>query len=168
MALQLMGTQNKLVATELANVVVANSTTESRLFSAAYSIGQDQLAIGKKIRVHYKGQLTTIATPGTISFRMDVGGTDLYTLTFTPTDNLSGEAWDIEAGFEVRTRGLTGTVMPYFKMTSNDATLQRVVAPTTAITVNSTVARLLDATVQFATADAGNSITCTGGTIELI
>lgn len=168
MSLQLMGTQNKLVATELANVVVGDTTNELRLFSAAYSIGQNQLAVGKKLRVHLKGQITTITTPGTISWRLDVGGTNLYTLTFTPTGNLTGEAWELETGFEVRVAGLSGAVMPYARLVSNDATLQRVVAPLATVAVNASIARLMDPTFQWATANAGNTITCTGGTIELI
>jgi len=165
MAYELKGVQNKMVAVERASTTVANTTVETRLTAAVYTIGSDQIQQGKVIRVRAWGRFGITATP-TMILRVDIGGVDVV-ISPTITAAAGNGAWDFEAIIVCRTATATGTLFTH-SITHGLSASRQISAPAATVAIDTTVNRDLDITAQWGAASALNTITCDGATIEIL
>jgi hypothetical protein len=156
MALELKGTQNKLVAVEKADVTVGNTDVETG--GNPYTVGAGQLTVGKQLRVKGAIRLTTKATPGTLQITLKAGATDVVASSaFTAADSLSGAGVMFEFVVDVVT---ATTVKGYLKLFADESAtgVGEVVAPAAAVTIVPGTATAWDVTYDWQTADAANIV----------
>jgi hypothetical protein len=99
-----------LANTNLTSTTVTGVTTQTTLGTIT-TLTQELNAVGSWITLKARGYQSTGATPGTITYKLAVGGTNLITLgAFSPAANLPNNAWYIEFDIMVQTAGATGAL----------------------------------------------------------
>lgn len=145
--------------TSLIGTVVGSLTIPANWFTTA----------GTVMEVCASGTITTAAAAqGTVNFKLKFGTTVVaQTGAFTPTANLSVDAYDFCIRLSARTVGGTGTIMATNMLHSVGTTLITPMGanftnptPATAVVIDTTATQALDLTVTFS-ANATNSITQT-------
>jgi hypothetical protein len=161
----------------VATISIANSNTETSV--AAYTIPANFLTAGTYIRIKVAGTLTTKATCGYGRMFLRLGATAgaapviIQTADGYLSSSVTGGAFDAEALLEVRTTGATGEAYGHVKFTQSlasaaSAFYQHAAANTTHVDVDTTAERVVNLCWQFETADAGNVLTISEGTIEIM
>lgn len=162
--------------------VVQNSTTEGTLIATASGLTTTFPAsyineIGKTIRVHAMGNITTDAvSPGTLQLRVKLGTSGTTTIVDTGANTLTAVGttarfWEYDAIMTVRATGATGTIFGQggFKYhTGLLAASFEAGANTATTTLDLTAAQIIDFTAQWGTADPDNVINCTNLIVELL
>jgi hypothetical protein len=143
---------------------VANTTTQTA-FDKSYSIPANTLAVGNIIRLHAWG-VNRLAT-GTCTLRVRIGGGQVMIVSL-PFAAIGVDVWwDFKAAFIVRSIGASGSIQPGRPMETiyGAASLETPVGP---VTVDTTIARVLDLTVEWSAANVGNTITMRGLVVEIL
>lgn len=158
-----------------AGTALANSTTLTDISVAPqYTLPANFLQAGSALKFTAHGQLSTTGTPTILLgiYYGAVAGTALAATVATTTGSgVTTVPWRLELTTVVRTVGSTGTAMSngfwYLGTSVTAATFAPIpqVAPTT-VTIDTTAAKTLTVGAQWGTANASNTITLHGFTIE--
>ena len=163
---------------DTANVTVANTTTETTLFSTALSglsntIPAYWAKIGSLIRTEIDGVISTLgAAAGNLTIRVKLGSTTISTITITGIDTgLANADFNIESKIRFRTLGSTGTVVQSARMAIVSGTTRKFYSSTATgtVTIDTNSDQLLTVTAQWSVADAANTMTSiiTDGGVKL-
>lgn len=160
------GTGGSLVySNTAASSAIANTTTETSFSIPSYSIPANSIVAGTVIRVKIWGVYSTDVVPPTLNMRIKLGGTTyLATGAVTTVGSLSNKQWTGEAEFTCFTAGSSGTIQADaigFLQTAATTSLSVSVPNSATQTINTTTAQAVTCTIQWGTASASNSISCT-------
>lgn len=161
-----------------ASASVANNSAEATLLgtgTGSLTIPANTLIIGRSARLTVAGVYSTINPPGTLRFRVRLGGLSgtvvLDTGDQTPATSASNRWFELSGIVQCRTIGATGTVFSQGKVilaaTDHDAVIWDM-EKTATVTIDTTVSQTVDMTVDWQTADAGNTITGSVAFLEII
>jgi hypothetical protein len=169
--------QQAALFTVTQSTTLANSTTETIMVGLGIggnTIPANFFKAGKTLRVRMRGYLSTAAAAGTLRIKIKHGTTVLLdTGAQTVRNSVANRAWEVVGDITCRTTGATGTVIGqgYFQhaQAPGSTAADHYEMPNTATTtIDTTASGALDVTAQWGTADAGNTITSTNMTIEVI
>lgn len=142
---------------------IANTTTATA-FSSSYTISANSLAVGSVIRVVLRGVYSSALTAPTISIALKLGSTTVLTTgVISPLiGSATNDGWSYEALLVIQAVGVSGSVeaqgTSMFQTAANDAAVVPM-ENTAAITVDTTVAETITATVTWGTASTSNTVT---------
>jgi hypothetical protein len=146
----------------VADVTVANTTTETTLFTG--TIAANAMVPGKVFRARIYGQMSSLVTD-TVTLRFKVGGATFLTIVSNPVA-LSGAEWSAEFVMTCRTTGATGTVI-----SQAIAIINSLIQDTTdsgTHVVDTTAAENITVTAQWSAASASDTITIQQGYLETL
>jgi hypothetical protein len=160
--------QNALVANAAATAAVTN------LVGATLNMPAGRFAVGQvwRLRAHFT-YLHAAATTPTLTVELAVAGTAIVAAVVTPVATATTFHGVIEGYFTVRTLGAAGTVMGSVHCTSHGLTLANAGSDvaqvdTTADTIDTTIAWLVELRVRMTTAVASNTLTLSQGWCEKV
>lgn len=166
----LNGIGSGVVFAQTADATVGNSTAETTLTAAGTGtrvLPANILSAGKTIRVTARGYVSETGNP-TFRVRIKLGATTILDTTAVSfTGNLTNQEWSVSADITCRTTGVSGTVMGQGRFVCETGDVFGMVL-TAAVTVNTTTTETVDVTAQWGTAAAGDTITCTNLTVEVL
>lgn len=155
-----------------ANATVANTVAETTIFGAGVgtlTIPAGRLTVGSTIRLRIRGVIGDTGTP-TLQVRFKLNATTFIDTGATALTTLIGtHGFEYTAEMTVRTAGAGGTAIGnHILMVSSTLApdLDSINTATTAI--DTTIAQVLNVTVQWGTANALNTITQTNVTMEIL
>jgi len=156
---QVMLTDTEIIS----DLTVANTTVETIIFSE--SIGANELYIGQTLGFETCGIYSTVNASDTFTLRVKLGGVTVSTITSTPK-NVTNTPFNIRFKGTVRAIGSSGTIMCGICIMLDN--IGASVANTAASSVNTTVSNDLTVTIQWDSANAGNTLTRQIGYSEFI
>jgi len=165
--------QSGFVYVSKALATIANTTTETTLLTATATgtktLPANFFTVGKKIKIKTMGFISTSGNPNT-TMRIKTGATTLITSTITMSPNLSNAFVQSEIDIICLTTGSSGTVIlsGVSHVITGSAVTCRPLVVTSAATIDTTGALAIDQTYEWGTASAGNTVTITTATIEVI
>ena len=166
---------NNSLFTQTADKTVANTSTETTLLGTgegSKTLPADFLTVGKTIYIRVSGYWSDISSPGTGEARVKIGGTTILDTTAqTPAGSVSNKTFEIDGFITCRTTGASGTIhhQGYLLLDVGGQSLEFWGMPATSTTtVDTTSSLAIDVTWQWSTADAGNTMTATNATIQVI
>jgi hypothetical protein len=163
-----------------ASAAATNTTNETSLIGTGVgskTLPANFLVPGKVLRVRGGGIFSSLATPGTLTFKFKLGSTVIAQQTITPPVSGANNSWICDLRMICRSSGGGGTVMPEGSIslaayTGATGTGSRTAIDmnnqSAAVTVDTTVAQTIDLTATWATANASNSITGADINIEVL
>lgn len=153
------------------DVTVANTVTETNLSGTGVgtlTLPANALAAGTTLKFTAFGLHSATGNP-TIRVRIYAGATVLLDTTAVTSGNSTNAIWDLRGLVTCYTTGNTGTVWAEgFYEETGGGTGKFEMANTAAITLDTTTSQTLKLTVQWGTAAAGNSISMTNFTVEVL
>ena len=156
-----------------ASTTVANTTTETTLFgtgTGTKTLDASFLSIAKSIEIDLWGTIATLVTP-TIRLKVKFGSTVIIDTTALTLLTITGtNLWNSKAVIDCRTTGAAGTVFGQGMVlyyTSSTGLAGLATPNTTTSTIDTTTTQVIDVTVQWGTASASNTITCTNAKIRI-
>lgn len=166
-----------LIWSNTADVTIANTVVETSLFApgtGSLTLAANALTVGKSIRVTMMG-IGGSNNAQTSRYRMKLGGvTVIDTGAIAASSNQPApEEWVLNAVLTCRATGAAGSVMGQMDAAfwkDGAAVLMqryRVTAPV-AVAIDTTVAQLIDLTLQWGTAAAANTVTVNNALVELL
>jgi hypothetical protein len=161
--------QGALIFSQVESVTVANSVAEATLLGAgrgAKEVSAGILDVGTVIRISANGYLSTTGLP-TLDIDVDLGGSEVCSTGAFSTATVTDAGWELEVEITCISTGATGEVVTSGTFCYGDGNKHDLVK-TTVTVVDTTAALSIDLTVQWGTADAGNTITCQLAPIELM
>lgn len=153
---------------------VTNTTTETNITPAGVgtlTLPVNFFVVGKTVRLKARGHFTTAAVPGVLLMRTKFGTTpSCSTGNVTPTALLAAAYWEWECDLTCRTTGGSGTIMGQGRMAHDDAKTCRMWGggAGTLATIDTTASQAIALFAKWGTADAGNTLTCTHLTAEVL
>ena len=146
----------------LASVTVANTTTETEVFSS--TIGENGLNAGQIIKLLLFGRYSTANGADTVTIRFKVNGSTMLSLVSTAAAVTDAPLF---AKFmnTIRVNGATGNFWSYLNGVINNINKHATVTSATSIDTVSEVE--VSATVQWSNADAGNTISIDQALLEM-
>lgn len=160
--------------TQTASVTVGNSTTETSLFGAgqgSLTLPINTLNTGKRVRWTLMGTISDTGTP-TLNMRIKVGGSTIAsTGAVALAGTVSNRAWRLTFEMTCRSVGASGTVIGQGSFWYDDSTNAGTtigIAMTATATVDTTAQLTLDASAQWGTLSASNTLTCTNANVEVL
>jgi hypothetical protein len=167
---------HKSVFVQTANKTVANTTTETTLFTTglgSLTILGNTMVVGTNYRFRARGYISNTGGPF-IQVKIKIGSVTVMDTTSTATFGITGnQQWEIQADFTVRAigSGTSANVIGqgiFYYATSQSTQEQVVFSTNTAVSsgFDSTTSQAIDCTFQWSAANASTSITCTNFTIE--
>lgn len=154
-------------------VTVANTAAETSLLSGSvsgsFTIPAYRLGRSRTLVLEARGQYSTLnVSPGTFTFRFKVGATVFTVAAFTPPVAASSWYWRATCTLQIRAGGggTAATVTGYVEVILQSATgngtipILATFTDTGGNTLDTTVANLVDWTLQMATASASNTLNC--------
>jgi hypothetical protein len=172
--------QDTLVASNADGAALSNSTTPTSLLpaQALYTLPAGYLDVGKRLRVHATGRISTVVTaPGTLTFAVRLGSVDVFSsgalaLNIVAKTNVS---WWLDIEMVCRAVG-SGTSANFLSvgLWASEAVIGSPVpgtggsgvlllpasAPAVGTGFDSTAAQQLNLFGTWSVANAANSITC--------
>lgn len=162
---------NKDLFTQTASGTVASTASETTLVSTGQ--GSVTLAaayltnVGRSILIRAAGVISDTGVTPTITFRFKLGSTTLCASAALATPGTDANvAWSMEALFTVRTTGATGTVFAQGKVFYGLTEAPMVTTAT--VTIDTTASLAVGLTAQWSASAAGNTITSTDLTVQVI
>lgn len=164
-------TVNGVLFTQTQTVTVANTVSETALTgtgTGTLTLPANFFAAGKTIKIRALGYHSSTASPN-ITIRVKLGSTTILTTGAIASGNGSDDAWVCDAFFTCRTTGGTGTVIGqgYYEEVHGNGNRGGMVNTATT-TIDTTASQAISITVEWGTADAGNTISCTNVLIEVL
>lgn len=160
-----------VIATQTSSVTVANTTTETSLIGTLFgtnTLPADFFVAGRTIRITARGYHSSTANPN-INVRMKLGSTTICSTGNVASGNGSNNGFLIDCELVCRTTGGSGAFIGqgnYEELHNSGAKIGMVSTATSSI--NTAASQVADVTVQWGTANAGNTFTCTNLTIEVL
>ena len=151
---------------------VANTSSET-FFTSAYSVPANSLVIGTVLRVKFFGVYSTGVVAPSLILKVYFGATVLIASgTLTTVAAVTNDGWSAEGLFTVQTIGASGTMeaqgLSEFS-TASTAVLFVNMDNTAAVTVDTTIASIIRASVQWGgTVNASDTITLREMTVEVM
>lgn len=153
------------------SVTVANTVTETAITGTGIgtlTLPANFLVAGKTIRLRGQGFNSSTGTPN-ITIKIKFGSTVILTTGVIATGNGTNDGFDFEGVITCRTTGGSGTVFSqgyYFEL--HTLGVKSDMTNTATTTIDTTTTQALTATVEWGTAAAGNTITMTNFTMEVM
>ncbi len=169
----LLGSTRKVILTNLANVTVGNTVTETSLESPSF-IGTDVIPAnyfqaGDIMRIFATGTLGTDVTTPLTTLKLYYGATALHTVAVTPGAQITaGTPWSYEATMRVTKNGSTGSITASQFMWFNSTAVVALATTPVATTVDLTAAGAVQLKLTWGTANALNTATCWTYFLEVI
>ena len=142
----------------VANVTVANTTTETTLYS--WTLSANAMKVGRIYKLHYDGIISSANK--NIIFNFYVGST-LYATTTWDCGNISNKTWCGDYSITIRTTGSSGTSAFHRELTVNTVSVETA----SLLSVDTTGANVMTLKVQWSDTGAGNSVTLYQAYLEL-
>lgn len=166
--------KTEAVVTAASSNLGASSTAENTLSPTWTGTGIDAntLAAGSIVRITFGGNYRHDAVSGSdkITFRIKIGGTTCMDYEVNQRINGTTQSWSLTTDLYVRTAGAGGTAyctgQASVTLSSTGASLPRTTV-STGISLNTTVQRQVNLTVQFGTSDGDNLVNIQGGSIQV-
>jgi hypothetical protein len=159
----------QMIFSQVVDVEVVNTTDETTILGAgrgSKTISANTLDVGTVIRLTLSGYLSTTGTP-TLDVDVDIGGTELASTGAITMATVSDVGWRLEIEITCRDTGASGNVVAS-GMFEYDDDYQYDLVDASETSVDTTGDLLIDVTVQWGAAAAGNTITCQIAPFELI
>jgi hypothetical protein len=164
-----------LTFSQTADNTIANTVTETTLFgtgAGTLTLPANFWIIGKTLRITISGDFSDTLTP-TARVKVKFGSTTLIDSTALKIPALTGkEQWDMYITMTCRTTGGSGTietnVIFEYETTTEVTPIERFDISGTSTVVDTTVSGALDATFQWGTASASNTITSQISYVEVL
>ena len=155
------------------NKTITSTTAETALSDVGYgttSLAANVMTIGKSLKIIARGIYSTALLPGTLRFRVSVGGTTILdTGANTPPGSASNLYWEVRGLISCQTTGGAGAIIGQGQFEHNisatDATFWQMANATTAL-MNTTATNIISTTV--ALSNTADSVTCTNLIYETI
>ena len=141
---------------------VANTTTETEIFT--YDIDANSLAERSIISLYMTGVYSNSAANEDFKIRYKLNGVTIHELT-RAGGNVSAIGWRASWSASIRTLGAAATLSDYAEYLDNEG-IQAIEALATH-TFNSTATTTLSATIQWDTANVGNTFSITQGILKI-
>lgn len=159
---------NTTMFVQTADKNINTSVVETTLFGTGIgtlTLPADALTISKTLRLTMRGFFSR--TSGNITIRFKLGGTTIVATATASSGAGANDGFEIVVDLTTRTIGAGGSVIAQGRFTNlnTGGILEMVSVATTAI--NTTIAQIIDLTLQFSISNAGNTITSTNTTIEV-
>lgn len=156
---------------QTASVTVGNTTTETSIVSTGAgtaTIPANQLIAGSTVVVEAEGYGAGVAAD-TLTVRYKIGANTVLDQADAITTWTASRMFKMRAAYTVRTTGAGGTGIGqlYFQYQSAQAVQDLDDITTATSTIDTTASNAVDVTVQWGTAVAGDTLTCTNLRIYL-
>lgn len=136
---------------------VTNTTVETEILSHTY--GADELQAAGAVAFNLSGSFSNASAADNFVIRIKIGG--VTTQTINRVGGLQTNAgWEITYKSTLRTEGVSGTFTDSIVYMGNGI-LPIAVSDPTLHTINTTIPTVFSATIQWANAKAGNTLSCT-------
>lgn len=157
------------IFTQTANTNVNNTTTETTLLGTGIgtkTLPADFFTAGKTIRLTLRGFFSR--TSGNITIRFKLGTTTICATATASSGAGSTDGFQVIVDCTCRTTGAGGTFFGqgWYQNLNNGNVIEMVTSATVA--VDTTASQIINTTIQFSTANAGNTFTSTNCTIEVL
>lgn len=162
------------IYTQGSGTTLVSSSSEALLVSDV-NIPAGYMYPGRILKIQVAGKASNQATPGNITFRLrwgGISGTVLGSSAFTQAAGaLTDQTWYATIFVQCLTAGATGTFLTWGHFQRGNCAVAAVgdikpdlfpISSLAAVTVDTTTAKALSFTGQFATSSATNSITAMG------
>lgn len=160
-------TATSIIFSQTNSVTVTNTTTETSLFGTGGGIKTLPIGffnVGRTIRIKLLGFRSR--SSGNETYRIYIGGVAVFTTGAILLGAGSNDGIDLECAITLRSTGVTGTAIGAGRIINwSNGNLTPFVTITTPFTINTTISNTIDVTVQWGTANAGNTETITNGLI---
>jgi hypothetical protein len=168
---------NGVVFSGTADKTVANTASETSLIPTGVgsaTLAADAFSVGRVLKIRLAGKYSSKGTPaGNITLKIKLGSTVVNASAAHAVDaSETDQSWRMEVCITCRTTGATGTVIgqtawEHAALNAGNTGMEvaQMVA-TGVVTINTTTSLAVDATAQWSTADASNTITTTCCQIE--
>ena len=164
-----------LAFTQTADRTIANTVTETTLFNGGIgtlTFPANFWYVGRTVRVTISGDFADTGTP-TGDVKIKFGATTLSDSTAIAFTALSGmEQWYLDVLITCRTTGATGTletnVIFEYETTTGSSPIQRYDIAGTSTVIDTTASGAIDATFQWGTASASNTLTSEIALVEVL
>lgn len=164
-------------------ITVGNTTTETTFLGTGIgssTIDADMWYVGRMIKCRWWGHHSTHSTPSVMTWKVrlnGVAGTQLlssFATSVAPQASISSRYWEVEVYLYCTSTGATGTLRCHgnakrCREPATSAVAEMInMNSTSDITVDITTDKTIDLTMTWTTANANNTITCTGATYEVL
>lgn len=139
---------------------VVNTVTETALYS--YTFAANELHTDERIVFRLSGVVSNASVADDYIIRFKVGGVTTHTINRVG-GNVTDEGFEVAYEGTLRTSGAGGTFVDHASF--NEGTLSYQQGGTATHAVDTTTTVLFEATVQWSAAKAGNTISCTQGSL---
>lgn len=152
---------------QTANKNISNTIVETSLVGTGIgskTIQANYLTVGKRIRIRVYGFFSRMNGNITIRFKI---GTIVISATATASSGTGTNAgFKIELDCVVRAIGVAGQVIAQGNYTNLNTGTNLEMTNTTTDIIDTTIANIIDVTLQFSTANVNNTFTSTNSEIE--
>ena len=163
------------IFTQIADKVIADTTTETTMFGTGVgtlTLPADFWTVGKTIRLEIHGDFADTGNP-TAEVQVYQGATSLIDSGAITLSGLAGtEEWECHVVITCRSVGETGTLETIidweYETTTGSSAIERLDVQGTTTTIDTTASQVLDATFQWGTAVAANTLTSEIGLVEVL
>jgi len=142
---------------------VTNTTVETTIYSKVFAA--NELHIDEVVSILLSGVYSNAPSSDDFSIRLKVNGVTIHTLPRVG-GNVTDVGWETLARFTVKTPGISGTYVDFFKFTESGSPPYSG-ADSSAHIVDTTIASTFTVTMQWDNAKAGNTFFCTQGFTQL-
>ena len=164
-----------VIFTQTADQTIANTTAETSMFGTGVgtlTLPANFWTVGKTIRVEIHGDFADTGNP-TAEVQAYYGATSLIDSGAIALSGLGGtEEWETEVVITCRSIGATGTVETIidweYETTTGSSAIERLDVAGVLRTIDTTAAGALDATFQWGTAAAANTLHSHVGFVEVL
>lgn len=154
-----------------ASTTIANTGTETSLIGTgegSLTLPANTLIVGRSINFSLRGVYSTIAAPGTLQFRVRIGGISgtvvLDSTAQTPPVSAGNRGFELSGIIQCRSIGATGTVFSQGEVRLSSSATDSVtwdMENTATSTIDTTTSQEFQISADWQTADVGNTITGT-------
>ena len=140
---------------------VSNTVTRTNLLAGTLSA--NSVAVGQTYRATVMGHYNTANGTDTFTLTMQVGSTDVMTVTSTAAA-VTGSAFIVSFDFTIRSLGAGGTIQAFTDGSING--VDKAKANTTTTSINTTAAMTTEIDLTWSNALSGNTLSATVGFLE--
>ena len=164
-----------LAFSQTADKTIANTVTETTLFGTGVgtlTLPANFWVVGRSVRVTLHGDFTDTGSP-TVTVKVKLGATTMIDSGAITIPSLGGtEEWRCEVFLTCRTTGVSGIIETnidfMYETTTGASAVEQLTISGTSTTFDTTASGALDATFQWGTASASNTITSEIALVEVL
>jgi hypothetical protein len=158
-----------ILFTQTANQNVSNTLVETTLLGTGVgskTLPANFFSVGKTLRLIVRGFFSR--TSGNITIRFKIGATTIVATATVTSGAGSNNGFQIIVDCTCRTIGAVGTMIAqgYAQNMNNGNVIEMV--STATVVIDTTISNVVDETIQFSTANVGNTFTSTNSTLEVL